>query len=96
MIFHRVDFGLSKHEFYLDMLDTPKSMKERSITIGYKGGMMLEIWINGNSMMSLSNHVLVWYQEKEERQYNDGFKNARKLDVGIMIRPPDDEFQVYK
>ena len=33
-----------------------------SITIGYKGGMMLEIWINGNSMISLSNHVLVWSQ----------------------------------
>ena len=61
MIFHGVDFGLNKHEFYLDMLDSPKSMKERSI-IGYKGGMMLEIWINCNSRMSLCNHVLVWYQ----------------------------------
>ena len=58
MMFHRVDLGQNKYEFCLDMLDTPKSMKERSI-IGYKGGMMLEIWSNCNSMMSLSNHVLV-------------------------------------
>ena len=59
MIFHEVDFGQNKKEFCLDMCGIPKSMK-RWITIGYKGGMMLEIWINGNSMMSLSNHVLVW------------------------------------
>ena len=25
-----------------------------------------------------------------------GFKNARKLDVGIMISCPDDEFKGYK
>ena len=44
---------------------------------------MLEIWINGNSMMSLSNHVLVWYQHKEGRQYNwMDFNYARKLEVG--------------
>ena len=55
-------------------------------TIGYKGGMMLEIWINGNSMMSLSNHVLILCQKKEGKQYNwMSFKNARKLEVGIMI-----------
>ena len=61
MIFHGVDFGLNKYEFYLDMLDTPKSMKGGRI-IGCKGGMMLVIWSNCNSMMSLSNHILVWYQ----------------------------------
>ena len=48
--------------------------------------MMSEIWINGNPMMSLSNHVLVWYQWKEGRQYNwMDFKYARKMDIGIMI-----------
>ena len=26
----------------------------------------------------------------------DGFKNARKFDVGIMISCPDDVFKVYK
>ena len=37
-------------------------------------------------MMSLSNYTLVLYQQKEVRQYKlDGFKNARKLDVGMMI-----------
>ena len=43
---------------------------------------MLEIWINGNSMMSLSSHVLVWCQQKEGRQYNwMDFKYARKMGV---------------
>ena len=66
-------------------------------TIGYKGGMMLEIWIKGNSMMSLSNHVLVWYQQKEGRHYDwMDLINARKLDVGIMISCPEDEFKDYK
>ena len=61
--------------------------------------MMLEIWINGNSMMSLSNHVLVWYQQKEGRQYNwmdFSILGSWKLDVGIMISCPDDVFKVYK
>ena len=50
---------------------------------------MSEIWINGNSMMSLSNHVLIWCQKKEGKQYNwMSFKNARKLEVGIMISCP--------
>ena len=71
-MFHEVEYGLHKYEFYLDMLDTPKSMKERSITIGYKGGMMLEIWINGNSMMSMSNHVLVQIEGRKTLQL-DGF-----------------------
>ena len=26
----------------------------------------------------------------------DGFKNTRKLDVGLRISCPDDEFKVYK
>ena len=50
---------------------------------------MLEIWINGNSMKSLSNHVPVWCKYKEKRQYIwMDFKYARKLDVGIMISCP--------
>ena len=62
-----------------------------------KGGIMLVIRSNCNSMMSLSNHVLVWCQQKGERQYNwMDFKYARKLDVGIMISCPEDEFKVYK
>ena len=43
---------------------------------------MLEIWINGNSMKSLSNHVPVWCKYKEKRQYIwMDFKYARKLEV---------------
>ena len=58
---------------------------------------MLEIWINGNSMKSLSNHVPVWCKYKEKRQYIwMDFKYARKLDVGIMISCPDDEFKICK
>ena len=60
---------------------------------------MLEIWINGNSMMSLSNHVLVWYQQKEGRQYNwmdFSILGSWKLDVGLEIHCPDDEFKVCK
>ena len=45
-------------------------------------------------MMSLSNHVLVWCPKKEDETVQwDGFKNARKLDVGVMISCPDDEFK---
>ena len=54
---------------------------------------MLEIWINGNSMKSLSNHVPVWYKYKEKRQYIwMDFKYARKLDVGLRISFPNDKF----
>ena len=49
---------------------------------------MLEIWINGNSMMSLSNHVLVVPIEGRKTVQLDGFKNTRKLEVGIMISCP--------
>ena len=50
---------------------------------------MLEIWINGNSMMSLSNHVLIWCQiEGRKTVQLDGFKNTKKLEVGIMISCP--------
>ena len=60
---------------------------------------MSEIWINGNSMMSLSNHVLVWCQQKEGRQYNwMDFKYAWKLEVGCWNNDklPDDKFKDYK
>ena len=44
---------------------------------------MLVLWNDYNSMMSLSNHVLVLYKYKEGRQYNwMYFKYARKLEVG--------------
>ena len=49
---------------------------------------MLEICTNGNSMMSLSNHVLVVPIEGRKTVQLDGFKNTRKLDVGIMISCP--------
>ena len=43
---------------------------------------MLVLWNDYNSMMSLSNHVLVLYKQKEGRQYNwMDFKYARKLEV---------------
>ena len=57
---------------------------------------MLEIWINGNSMMSLSNHVLVVPIEGRKTIQLDGFKDTRKLDVGIMSSCPDEEFNDYK
>ena len=60
---------------------------------------MLEIWINGNSMMSLSNHVLVWCQQKEEGHYNwMDFEYARKMEVECWNNDQllDDEFKVYK
>ena len=34
--------------------------------------------------------------EGRETVQLDGFKNARKLDVGITSSCPDDEFKVYK
>ena len=50
---------------------------------------MLEICTNGNSMMSLSNHVLVLVPiEGRKTVQLDGFKNTRKLEVGIMISCP--------
>ena len=49
---------------------------------------MLEICINGNSMMSLSNHVLVVPIEGRKTVQLDGFKNTRKLDVGLRISCP--------
>ena len=51
---------------------------------------MLEIWINGNSMMSLSNRAcpsLVPIEGRKTVQL-DGFKNTKKLEVGIMISCP--------
>src|SRR4051812_4682087 len=96
MMFYEVEFGLHKYKFLSRYVGYPTRMK-RQITMGYKGGMMLEIWINGNSMMSLNNHVLVWCQQKEGRQYNwMDFKYARKLDVGIRISCPYDEFNVRR
>ena len=51
---------------------------------------MLEIWINGNSMMSLSNRAcpsLVPIEGRKTVQL-DGFKNTRRLDVGLRISCP--------
>ena len=47
---------------------------------------MSKIWINGNSMMSLSKSCpsLVPIEGRKTVQL-DGFKNTRKLEVGIMI-----------
>ena len=61
MMFHEVEYGLNEYKSLSRYVGHPTRMK-RCITIGYKGGMMLDIWINGNYMMSLSNHVLVWWQ----------------------------------
>ena len=47
-------------------------------------------------MMSLSNHVLVVPIEGRKTVQLDGFKNAMKLDIGLMISCPHDEFKVYK
>ena len=47
-------------------------------------------------MMSLSNHVLVVPIEGRKTVQLDGFKNTRKLDVGLRISFPDDEFKVYQ
>ena len=55
---------------------------------------MSEIWINGNSMMSLSNHVLVWCQYKEGRQYN--WMDLRILGSWNNDQLPDDKFKDYK
>ena len=51
---------------------------------------MLEIWINGNSMMSLSNRACPSFVAIEGRKtvQLDGFKNTRKLDVGLRISCP--------
>ena len=48
---------------------------------------MLVIWSNGNPMTSLSTHVLVPIEGRKTVQL-DGFKNTRKLEVGIMISCP--------
>ena len=47
-------------------------------------------------MMSLSNHVLVVPIEGRKTVQMDGFKNTRKLDVGIMIGCPEDDLKVCK
>ena len=47
-------------------------------------------------MMSLSNHVLVVPIEGRKTVQLDGFKNIRKLDVGLRTSFPDDEFKVYQ
>ena len=58
---------------------------------------MLVTWSNCNSMMSLSNHVLVLVPVEGRRTIQlDDIKNARKLEVGITSSCPDDEFKVYK
>ena len=57
---------------------------------------MSEIWINGNSMMSLSNHVLVVPIEGRKTVQLDGFKNTRKLDVGLRISYPMISSRNYK
>ena len=54
---------------------------------------MLEIWINGNSIKSCPSLVPI---EGRKTVQLDGFKNTRKLDVGIMIGCPDDKFKDYK
>ena len=88
MMFHEVEYGLHKYKFLTRYVGYPTRMKRR-ITIGYKGGMMLEIWIKGNSMMSLSNHVLVLVPIEGRKTIQlDGFKNTRKLEVGTMISCP--------
>ena len=61
---------------------------------------MLEICINGNSMMSLSNHAcpsLVQIEGRKTSQLDD-FKYARKLEVGCWNNDklPDDKFKDYK
>ena len=48
---------------------------------------MLVIWSNGNPMTSLSTHVLVPIEGRKTVQL-DGFKNTRKLDVGLRISYP--------
>ena len=51
---------------------------------------MLVIWSNCNSMMSLSTHVLVWYQHKEGRPLQEG------QDIG-HLRPlrNEEDFTVH-
>ena len=56
---------------------------------------MLVIWSNCNSMMSLSITSQFGTNRRKGDGTLDGFKNARKLDVGIMISCPEDEFKVY-
>ena len=46
---------------------------------------MLEIWINGNSIKSCPSLVPI---EGRKIVQLDGFKNTRKLEVGIMISCP--------
>ena len=46
---------------------------------------MLEIWINGNSIKSCPSLVRI---EGRKIVQLDGFKNARKLDVGINDELP--------
>ena len=52
---------------------------------------MLEIWSNCNSMMSLSNHVLVWCNRRKEDNTIGWIlimQGSWKLDVGIAISCP--------
>ena len=47
---------------------------------------MLVIWSNFNPMMSLSiSHLTLVPIEGRETVQLDGFKNTKKLDVGLMI-----------
>ena len=46
---------------------------------------MLEIWINGNSIKSCPSLVPI---EGRKTVQLDGFKNTRKLDVGLRISCP--------
>ena len=89
MKFHGVDYGQNKYEFYLDMWYTPRIWRDE-VLLDIKGGIMLVIWSNCNSMMS----SLVPIEGGEIVQL-DGLKNARSC-VGMMISCADDEFMVYK
>ena len=60
MVFHEVDFGQNKYEFCLDMWDTPRVGRDE-VLLDIKE-VECWLWSNCNSMMSLSNHVLVWCQ----------------------------------
>ena len=60
---------------------------------------MLVLWNDYNSMMSLNNHVLVWcYRRKEDSTIGWilSMLGSWKLDVGITINCPEDEFKDYK
>ena len=60
---------------------------------------MLVIWSNCNSMMSLRNHVLVGTNRRKGDStigWILGMLGRWKLNVGITISCPEDEFKVYK